>query len=61
VSHSRSAPTGTTGARAAGPVTAAVYATALGYGALLWTLVGITLIAGLLAYRAERVTVASIP
>jgi predicted MFS family arabinose efflux permease len=45
---------GTTGARAAGPVTAAVYATALGYGALLWTLVAITLVAGFLAYRAER-------
>jgi MFS family permease len=52
---------GTTGARAAGPVTAAVYATAFGYGALLWTLVGISMLAGFLAYRAERVAVASIP
>jgi hypothetical protein len=46
---------GTTGARAAGPVTAAIYAAAFGYGALLWTLVGISVIAGFLAYRAERV------
>jgi MFS family permease len=46
---------GTTGARAAGPVTAAVYASALGYGALLWTLTGISVVAGFLAYRAERV------
>jgi MFS family permease len=45
---------GTTGARAAGPVTAAIYASALGYGALLWTLAGISLVAGGLAYRAER-------
>jgi MFS family permease len=52
---------GTTGARAAGPVTAAVYASALGYGALLWTLAGISVVAGFLAYRAERVAVASIP
>jgi MFS family permease len=45
---------GTTGARAAGPVTAAVFAAALGYGALLWTLAGLSLVAGFLAYRAER-------
>jgi MFS family permease len=45
---------GTTGARAAGPVTAAVYAAAVGYGALLWTLAVIAVIAGVLAYRAER-------
>jgi MFS family permease len=51
---------GTTGARAAGPVVAAVYATALGYGALLWTLAGIAAVAGLLAYRAERQAAASI-
>ena len=51
---------GTTGARAAGPVTAAIYAAAFGYGALLWTLVGVSVIAGFLAYRAERVAVASI-
>jgi MFS family permease len=52
---------GTTGARAAGPVTAAVYAAAFGYGTLLWTLVGISVIASFLAYRAERVAVASVP
>jgi MFS family permease len=52
---------GTTAARAAGPVTAAVYATALGYGALLWTLAGLSVVAGFLAYRAEHVAVASIP
>ena len=51
---------GTTGARAAGPVTAAIYAAAFGYGTLLWTLVGVSIIAGFLAYRAERVAVASI-
>ena len=51
---------GTTGARAAGPVVAAVYAAALGYGALLWTLTGLTAIAGLLAYWAERQAAASI-
>jgi MFS family permease len=45
---------GTTGARAAGPVAAAVYAAALGYSALLWTLAGISTVAVLLAYRAER-------
>ena len=45
---------GTTGARAAGPVAAAVYAAALGYGSLLWTLVGISAIAAVMAYRAER-------
>jgi MFS family permease len=52
---------GTTGARAAGPVTAAVFAAALGYGALMWTLAGIAGIAGYLAYRAERMAGASIP
>jgi MFS family permease len=51
---------GTTGARAAGPVTAAVIATAVGYGALMWTLVGLAVVAGFLAYRAERVPRASI-
>lgn len=51
---------GTTGARAAGPVVAAVYAAALGYGALLWTLAGIAAVAALLAYRAERAAHASI-
>jgi MFS family permease len=45
---------GTTTARAAGPVVAAVYAAAVGYAPLLWTLAGITAVAALLAYRAER-------
>jgi hypothetical protein len=45
---------GTTGARAAGPVAAAVYAAAVGYSALLWTLAGIAAVAAALAYRAER-------
>ena len=54
------AATGTAGARAAGPVTAAVYAAAFGYDALLWTLAGIALVAGALAYRAERQAAASI-
>ena len=36
---------GTTGARAVGPVIAAVYAAAVGYSALLWTLAGIAVIA----------------
>jgi predicted MFS family arabinose efflux permease len=45
---------GTTGARAAGPVAAAVYAAVAGYGTLLWTLAGIAAAAALLAYRAER-------
>jgi predicted MFS family arabinose efflux permease len=52
---------GTTGARAAGPVTAAVFAAAVGYGALMWTLAGVAVLAGFLAYRAERPAVASIP
>jgi predicted MFS family arabinose efflux permease len=47
---------GTTVARAAAPVTAAIYAAALGYVALLWTLAGIAAIAALLAYRAEHGT-----
>jgi MFS family permease len=51
---------GTTGARAAGPVAAAVYAAALGYGALLWTLTGVAAVAALFAYRAERTAAASI-
>jgi MFS family permease len=42
----------TTAARAVGPVAAAVYAAAFGYVALLWTLVAITLLAAVLAYRA---------
>ena len=52
---------GTTGARAAGPVTAAVFAAAVGYVALMWALAGVAILAGFLAYRAERVAVASIP
>ena len=44
----------TTGARAAGPVTAALYAAAFGYGALLWTLAGLAAIASWLGYAAER-------
>jgi MFS family permease len=44
----------TTGARAAGPVTAAVYAAVVGYSALLWTLAAISLAAAVFAYRAER-------
>jgi predicted MFS family arabinose efflux permease len=41
-----------TAARAIGPVSAAVYAAAVGYTALLWTLVVLALAAVLLAYRA---------
>jgi MFS family permease len=43
----------TTAARAAGPAAAAIYAGALGYGALLWTLVVLAAAAAVLAYRAE--------
>jgi MFS family permease len=43
----------TTGARAAGPVTAAVYAAATGYTTLLWTLAAVALVAAALAFRAE--------
>ena len=39
---------------AAGPVAAAVYAAAVGYGALLWSLAGISAVAAVLAYQAER-------
>jgi hypothetical protein len=42
----------TTGARAAGPFAAAVFAATLGYSALLWTLAGISVAAATLAYRA---------
>ena len=41
-------------ARAAGPVAAAVYAAAFGYGALLWTLAAIAMLAALLAFVSER-------
>jgi MFS family permease len=47
---------GTTVARAAGPVAAAVYAAAVGYSSLLWSLAGIAAVAAVLAYRAERRT-----
>ena len=45
----------TTAARAGGPVTTALYATAVGYGALLWTLAGLATTAALLAWRVEHV------
>lgn len=44
----------TTSARAIGPVAAALWAQAVGYGALLWTLAGLAAAAVPLAYRAER-------
>jgi hypothetical protein len=43
----------TTGARAAGPVAAAVYAAGFGYTTLLWTLAALALAAAVLAFRAE--------
>ncbi len=43
----------TTSARAAGPVAAALWAEAVGYGTLLWTLVALAAAAVPLAYRAE--------
>jgi predicted MFS family arabinose efflux permease len=43
----------TTSARAAGPVAAALWAAAVGYEALLWTLVALAAVAVPLAYRAE--------
>ena len=43
----------TTGARAGGPVAAAVYAAAVGYTTLLWTLAALALVAAALAFRAE--------
>jgi MFS family permease len=46
----------TTGARAAGPVTAAVYAAAVGYTTLLWTFAALALAAAALAFRAERLS-----
>jgi predicted MFS family arabinose efflux permease len=51
---------GTSAARAAGPVAAAVYVAALSYGALLWTLAAIATVAAALAYRAEQQAGASI-
>jgi predicted MFS family arabinose efflux permease len=44
----------TTAARAAGPFVAALYAAAVGYTALLWTLAAFALVAALLAHRAEQ-------
>jgi MFS family permease len=44
----------TTAARAVGPVATAVYAAALGYTTLLWTLAGLALAAAALAYRDDR-------
>jgi MFS family permease len=44
----------TTAARAAGPFLAAVYAAAVGYTTLLWTLSAITVMAAALAHQAER-------
>ena len=46
----------TTAARAAGPFAAAIYAAAVGYTALLWTLAALALIAAALAHRAEHAT-----
>ena len=43
----------TTGARAAGPVAAAVYAATVGYTTLLWTLGALSVVAAVLAFRAE--------
>ena len=43
----------TTGARAAGPVAAAAYASLVGYTSLLWTLAALAAVAAMLAYRAE--------
>jgi predicted MFS family arabinose efflux permease len=44
----------TTAARAAGPFSAALYAAAVGYTALLWTLSALAVIAAILAHEAER-------
>jgi MFS family permease len=43
----------TTGARALGPVSGALYAAAFGYVALLWTLAALALLAAALAWQAE--------
>ena len=43
----------TTGARAGGPVAAAIYAAAAGYTTLLWTLAALAVVAAALAFRAE--------
>jgi predicted MFS family arabinose efflux permease len=44
----------TTAARAAGPFAAAVYAAAVGYTTLLWTLAALAVAAAALAHEAER-------
>jgi MFS family permease len=44
----------TTGARALGPISGALYAAAFGYVALLWTLAALALIAAALAWQAEH-------
>jgi hypothetical protein len=43
----------TTAARAAGPFAAALYAAAVGYTTLLWTLAALALAAAVLAHRAQ--------
>ena len=48
----------TTGARAGGPVAAAVYAAAVGYTTLLWTLAALALVAAALAWNGERAATA---
>jgi MFS family permease len=44
----------TTAARALAPVSAALYAAASGYSAVLWTLAALAVVAAALAFRAER-------
>jgi MFS family permease len=44
----------TIAARAVAPVAAAIYATAVGYAGLLWTLAALAMGAAVLGYRAER-------
>jgi MFS family permease len=51
----------TTAARAAGPFAAALYAAAVGYVSLLWSLAAISAVAAVLAYRAESVAQRSQP
>ena len=50
----------TTAARAAGPFLAAVYAAAVGYTALLWTLVALAVVAALLARLVRNDDVAGL-
>jgi len=44
----------TTAARAAGPIAAALWASLVGYSALLWTLSALAALAAALGYRAQR-------